>query len=110
MASDIDSEAHPEPAEGTEHPLGDQFIIIGRLGDPSSNNITIQDFVRDGESFIPLFSDLDHFRLAVKGTEFENQGLEIKRALLLSMLRGDELLILDPGSPDARPLRKSDLQ
>lgn len=83
-------------------------VIIARLSDPKSNRIVIQDFKQGGESFIPLFSDEAHFLTETKGSGFEHEGVSINCDLLLSMLKGDELLILNPGSSNPLKLRKSD--
>jgi hypothetical protein len=83
-------------------------VIIARWSDPESNRIVVQDFIQGGESFIPLFSDEVHFRAETKNSGFEHEGVSIKCDLFLSMLKGDELLILNPGSPNPVKLRKAD--
>lgn len=88
--------------------LQDDIVVIGWWTDESSNKIVLQDFVRDGHSFIPIFSDEDRFRAETAGSGFESKGLAIKRRLLHSILRGDEVLVLNPGS-DAVRLCRADL-
>jgi hypothetical protein len=73
-------------------------VIIASWTDPTSHNITVQTFVVDGKRFIPIFSDFEHFRHESVGSGFEDQGVEIERSFLVSLLNGDELLVLNPGS------------
>jgi SseB protein N-terminal domain len=89
--------------------IRDKVIVIGRWGDPRSKTITLQDFKQGNESFIPIFSDENHFREETKGSGFEDQGIGIDRDFFLSLLRGDELLILNPGSSNPVRLKKSDI-
>lgn len=89
-------------------PLQDDIVVIGWWTDESSNKIVLQDFVRDGDRFIPIFSNEDRFRAETTGSGFESKGLVIKRHILHSILRGDEVLVLNPGS-DAIRLCRADL-
>jgi hypothetical protein len=89
--------------------LGKRVVVIGRWSDPSSHTLELQDFVRNGETFIPLFSDEDHFDRETMGSGFESEGISIDTDFFVSLLRGDELLILNPGSTSPTRLRKSDL-
>lgn len=89
--------------------MQDQIIVIGGWEDTSSRSLRLQNFVANGETFIPVFSDEAAFKRQVAGSGFEGDGLAIDRGLLLSILRGDELLILNPGDPDAVKMTKADL-
>ena len=88
--------------------MTDTLVIIGWWDNEEDRHITIQDFVRDGERFIPLFSDVERFKAEATGSGFEDKGLEIGRNFLRDLLNGDELLILNPASEAIR-LRKADL-
>ena len=88
--------------------LGDRLVVISHWPSEEGNTLVLQDFVANGESFIPIFSDEEHFRKETRGSDFEAQGVSIDRHLLLSLLTGTELLILNPGSTNER-LRKADL-
>ena len=90
--------------------MRDGFIVIARWKDDGDRSITLQNFLANGESFIPIFSDEDAFREQCKGSDFETQGVAIDRALLSSLLHGDELLILDPGGDNPTRLAKADLE
>jgi hypothetical protein len=89
--------------------MRDQIIVIGSWEDADGRSLRLQNFVANGESFIPIFSDETSFKRQVQGSGFENAGLAIDRDLLVSVLHGDELLVLDPGGPSPMKLRKADL-
>lgn len=89
--------------------MRDEIIVIGGWEDANSRSLRLQNFVANGESFIPIFSNEAGFKQQVQGSGFEDAGLVIERDLLVSMLHGDELLVLDPGGPNPVKLRKADL-
>ena len=89
--------------------MQDQIIVIGRWDDPALRTLRLQKFVANGELFIPIFSDEAAFGRQLKGSDFEEDGLAINRDLLLSMLSGDELLILNPGDPNPVKMTRADL-
>jgi hypothetical protein len=88
---------------------GEQVFVIGQWVDPRSKTITLQEFKQGDESFIPIFSDENHFRDETKDSGFEDQGIARDRDFFISVLRGDELLIMNPGSSNPTRLRKSDI-
>jgi SseB protein N-terminal domain len=73
-------------------------VIIATWTSGKSKKINIQDFVRNGKSFIPVFSDQQHFKDETRGSGFEAKGISIDGNLFASLLNGDELLVLNPGS------------
>jgi hypothetical protein len=73
-------------------------VIIATWTSGASKKINIQDFVRKGQSFIPVFSDQQHFKDETRGSGFEGKGISIDANLFASLLKGDELLVLNPGS------------
>lgn len=89
--------------------LTQEVVVIARWPDPNGHMIVLQNFVSAGESFIPIFSDDAHFRAEAAGSGFEHEGVAMNLGLLVSILRGDELLILNPVTTKLR-LRKSDLE
>ncbi len=89
--------------------MQDEIIVIGSWEDGESRSLRLQDFADESGSFIPIFSDEATFNHQVRGSGFEDSGIAIDRNLLSSMLRGDELLILNPGGPDPLKLTKADL-
>jgi hypothetical protein len=86
--------------------MQDEVFMIGDFDD---DTITFADFIIDGERVIPLFSDRAAFDRQTQGSGFEKQGLLLKVHFLLSMLRGDELFILNPGDPEPLRLTTADL-
>ena len=78
--------------------LSQHVYIIASWDNPQSRSIRIQDFVRNGRPFIPVFSDEAHFKAETKGSDFESKGVSIDGNLFASLLRGDELVVLNPGS------------
>ncbi len=89
--------------------MQDQVVVIGGWDDPESRTLRLQNFKADGQSYIPIFSDEAAFKRQVKGSGFEGDGIVIERRVLVAILRGDEVLILNPGDPDPLRLTKADL-
>ena len=89
--------------------MQDEIIVIGDWDDDQSTSLRLQDFASGGEAFIPIFSDEAQFKQQIRGSGFEDKGIAINRNLLVSLLRGDELLVLNPGGPNPVRMRKADL-
>jgi hypothetical protein len=89
--------------------MQDQVIVIGTWDDAASRSLRLQNFEADGGPFIPIFSDEAAFKRQVKGSGFESAGIAINRRLLFAILRGDEVLVLNPGDPKPVRLTKADL-
>lgn len=89
--------------------MDEQVIVIGRWKDARSHQITLQNFVADGASFIPIFSDEATFGQQTRGSGFETSGIAVDRAFLQSILAGDEVLVLNPGGPAPVTLGVADL-
>lgn len=88
-----------------------QLFIIASWDSPHAKSLKIQDFMRsDGQSFIPIFSDEQRFKQAVVGSGFEEKGVSMDGNLFAFLLKGDELLLLNPGSDMPIELRASDLK
>ena len=87
-----------------------KVVIIGRLGPPNSRDITIQDFVINGEKVLPVFTDLASFKQQTAGSGFEDRAIEIDSNLLMSILRGDEVFMLNPGGTKPRRLSVPELR
>lgn len=84
--------------------------IIASWTSVESKTITIQDFLRNGQSFIPFFSDQEHFKQETSGSGFEDKGVSIDANLFASILKGHETLILNPGSSLPIEFRASELK
>ena len=87
----------------------DWLVIMAHWDDELDNKIYIQDFVLNGESYIPLFSGVDQFKRETFGSEFYEKGVMIKREILLEILRGDEIFILNPRSDNPIRLYAKDI-
>jgi hypothetical protein len=89
---------------------GQPVIVIGSWADAEATRLLIQDFKLQGRAFIPLFSDETHFWAELGSTPFWNKGLAVECKSLMSILHGDELLILNPGSRMPVQLCKADFE
>jgi hypothetical protein len=97
-------------AAEAKDPIGNQFlVVIGELGDDLSHKLVLQDFFSGNENFLPVFSSVAHFFAETAGSGHERRGLIIAKDLLAELLRGDELLIVNPGSENPQRLTKADL-
>ena len=93
--------AHKDPAKKPQLAkalMSGHVMIIATTKGPNDKSITIQDFSRKGQSFIPFFSNEKHFKDETRGSGFESKGLLIDANMFASMLKGTETLILNPGS------------
>ena len=90
-------------------PSGRSVLVIGELGPNDSNRIVLQDFNIGGEMVIPIFSDEVTFRAQTATSPFAARGIEINLDLLCSMMRGNEVFVLDPGSEQPQRLSLQDL-
>ena len=79
--------------------LGKVVIILSEELNDSSNVINIQDYIKNGKSFIPIFSSIEKFNESTKGN-VKNPKIEIDGIFLLSILNGKETLKLNPGLED----------
>ena len=87
----------PEAFRAARAALPDMVVIVARWDDEQSQNITIQDFLRDEKPFIPVFTDEAAFKAQIDGSGFEDQGVVINTDMFLSIMRGGEHLIVNPG-------------
>jgi len=102
--------ASPAIVAGRAGAVGNRLVIIATWPNAKSHVITFQDFVVNGEDFIAIWSDEQHFRAENKGSEFETKGVSIDTKFFVSLLKGSELLVLNPGSEHPVRLRKADLE
>ena len=75
------------------------LVVLAQEPDPKSNILTLQDYHRDGRSFIPIFRSKESFQQSTRGG-VKKPIYQIDRRLLISMLHGPETVILDAGLPD----------
>jgi hypothetical protein len=84
-------------------------IVIAPNMKDEDRHLTLQDFVIGAESVFPFFLDGQSFDEQIKGSGFERDGVEIDTAVLATILRGDEVFILNPGGDAPQKFRASDL-
>jgi hypothetical protein len=75
------------------------IVVLAEQPDPKSNILTLQDYHRDGQAFIPVFRSKQSFQQSTRGT-VDKPIYEIDRTLFVSILRGPETVILDLTLPD----------
>jgi len=75
------------------------LVVLAQEPDPKSNILTLQDYHRDGRSFIPIFRSKESFEQSTRGS-LKKPIYQIDRRLFISMLHGTETVILDAGLPD----------
>ena len=85
-------------------------FIIGSWTSLDSKEMAIQDFVRNGRSFIPIFSDEKHFTEETRGSGFEKKGISVDANLLAFIMKGTEMLVLNPGSKTPIELQASEIK
>ena len=90
--------------------VSQRVYVIGTLDRQRVTGLHVQDFMRNGRSFIPVFSDETHFTDETRGSGFEGRGVAIDGNLFASILRGDELIVVNPGSPTPVDLDAKDLK
>ncbi len=74
-------------------------VVLAQEPDPQSNILTLQDYHRDGRSFIPIFRSKESFQQSTRGG-VNKPIYQIDRRLFISMLHGAETVILDVGLQD----------
>ena len=73
-------------------------VVLAQEADPKSKSLTLQDYHRDGRSFIPIFRSKESFQQSTRGS-VSKPIYQIDRRLFISMLHGAETVILDAGLP-----------
>lgn len=85
-------------------------VIIASWTSGASKTLQVQDFMRNGKSFIPVFSDQQHFNVETKGSGFEGKGVSIDANMMASLLKGHETLVLNPGSKTPLDIQARELK
>jgi hypothetical protein len=64
---------------------------------PSARTLDVQTYVWEGKEYIPVFSSAENLRASTNvGGAIEKQKIAIRRTLLLSVIRDEDLFCLDP--------------
>ena len=102
--------AHSDP---TKKPLLARALMTRKvliIPDPHAESVVPLKFDRNEYSFIPVFSDAKTFDEEAYGTGFENRAILIEANVFASLLKGDELVILNPGHRPAVEFTASELK
>lgn len=75
------------------------LIILTKNPDPESSTIEIQTYNHGDVSYIPVFDSRAAFETSTKGNDIGRPVWEIDRRLFVSMLRGNETIVLNPNLP-----------
>jgi|ERR1043166_3403180 hypothetical protein len=86
------------------------IVVLSKPLDPNGQTISLQDFVVNGESIIPLFTSEAPFRQSTGGVDLGRPVMAISRDLLASLLHGNEVFLLDPQLPSERRFTAADLK
>jgi hypothetical protein len=79
----------------SEKPL----IVLCREPNPNQNLLDVQDYVINAENVIPIFSSHAALKQSLRGGDLGRPVYAISRSLLAQVLKGDEVLLLDPTLP-----------
>ena len=85
------------------------IVILTERPDPKSNLLTLQDYHREGGSYIPIFRSKESFQQSTRGA-VDKPTYQIDRRLFVSMLRGPETVILDVTLPNEVVTSGNDLK
>jgi hypothetical protein len=72
------------------------IVLLAQEPVPDDRALVLQNYRIDGELVIPLFSSEAALRESTQGADLNCPAVAIDRALLGSLLRGDEVFLLDP--------------
>lgn len=76
--------------------LGSMVIVpLAKPLDPKSHNIFLQNYIRDGLEYIPVFTSDARLKKSLKGATPPTPMVEIDRRLFFSMLSGKETIVFD---------------
>ncbi len=85
-------------------------IVLAQKPQDDDVHLTIQDFDIGGQRMIPLFTSAETFQRSLDGRDFPYPVVEIRFATLVEMLKGDETILVNPGTPDQYAFSMNDLE
>lgn len=94
------------------HFRADDMVTIVLATQPRDEDVhlTIQDFDINGQRMIPLFTSAASFQQSLQGRDFPYPVVEIRFATLVEMLKGDETMLVNPGTPEQYAFSMNDLE
>ena len=75
------------------------LIVLAKEPDPNGYVLDIQDYIRNGESYIPFFSSQEAFQKSTGGKGLGKPVWEIDHRLFIELTGSNQVLILDLGLP-----------
>ncbi len=97
----MQSQAEDKRVDSLRLRLGATVIVfLAKPLDPKSHIIDLQNYVRDGIDYIPVFTSNARLKDSLKGAKPPAPVIEIDRRLFFSMLSGKETIIFDVSLPD----------
>ena len=100
-------------ADPAKKPLLARSLMNRRLlmiPDPHAAALAALPFYQNERSFIPIFSDRAIFDEEAYGTGFEGKAIPVDGGRFASLLKGDEMVILNPGHRPAIEFAASELK
>ena len=87
-------------AEIAREVIGDKvLIVLAKEPDLKGNILDVQDYIRNGESYIPFFSSKETFQEATRGAGLGKPVWAIDRRLFVELSKSNQVLILNLGLP-----------
>ena len=87
-------------ADTARETIGEKVVIVlAKEPDPNGYVLDIQDYIRNGESYIPFFSSQEAFQKATAGKGLGKPVWEIDHRLFVALTGSNQVLILDLGLP-----------
>lgn len=85
------------------------IVLLSKELNKKSNILDLQDFIENGKSFIPVFTSMEKYMESTKGVDLGKSQIEIDGMFLLSILKGNEILKINPSLNDEEFYRASEL-
>jgi hypothetical protein len=87
-------------AEIAREVIGEKvLIVLAKEPDREGNVLDVQDYILNGESYIPIFSSKEAFQQSTRGAKMDKPVWAIDRRLFVELSRSKQVIILDIGLP-----------
>lgn len=86
------------------------IVFLSKEPDPNSNVLDLQDFIEEGKSFIPVFTSQEKLTESIQGAELPYSQIKIDGMFLLSIMKGDETIRVNPTLNDEAYFISADLK
>lgn len=85
-------------------------IVLATKPQDDDVHLTLQSFDIGGQLMLPLFTSAEKFQASLKGRDFPYPVVEIRFGTLVEMLKGDETILVNPGTPEQYAFSMNDLE